>query len=197
MSLRSGSSAWAAQGREEEFRGHSIHVHARARRRPADSAAARLSLELLRLAALLELEPGLAALAFDFLGFGLSDKPRDHVYTLAWQADLAEELVARHAAGRTVFHFSPTTWEPRWRPSVRTRARAASSNGGSRAPCCSTARMILELASPTFGQQLLRSRVGADRRAAEPRRTSSGQQFGSIFFPEHPLTDEEEADHGR
>ena len=30
-----------------------------------------------------------------FLGFGLSEKPRDHVYTLAWQADAAEELVRR------------------------------------------------------------------------------------------------------
>ncbi len=36
-----------------------------------------------------------ASIAFDFLGFGLSEKPADHVYTLAWQADAAEELVRR------------------------------------------------------------------------------------------------------
>lgn len=35
-------------------------------------------------------------LIFDFLGFGLSDKPTAHAYTLAWQADLLEELVRRH-----------------------------------------------------------------------------------------------------
>ena len=42
-------------------------------------------------------------LAFDFLGFGLSDKPRDHDYSLFWQADLTEELVRRHGDGRPVF----------------------------------------------------------------------------------------------
>ena len=44
---------------------------------------------------LLALRPANAALAFDCLGFGLSDKPREHAYTLAWQADAAEELVRR------------------------------------------------------------------------------------------------------
>ena len=36
-----------------------------------------------------------ASIAFDFLGFGLSEKPPDHVYTLAWQADAVEEIVRR------------------------------------------------------------------------------------------------------
>ncbi len=44
--------------------------------------------------------PGEANVAFDFLGFGLSEKPRDHKYTLAWQADAAEEVVRRAAAQR-------------------------------------------------------------------------------------------------
>ncbi len=43
---------------------------------------------------LLEGETDRAVLAPDFLGFGLSEKPRDHRYTLHWQADLIEELVA-------------------------------------------------------------------------------------------------------
>ena len=42
-------------------------------------------------------------LAFDFLGFGLSDKPPRHDYSLFWQADLTEELVRRHGDGRPVF----------------------------------------------------------------------------------------------
>ena len=52
---------------------------------------------------LLEELPGRNVLAFDFLGFGLSAKPREHDYSLFWQADLTEELVRRHGAGRPVF----------------------------------------------------------------------------------------------
>lgn len=43
-------------------------------------------------------QPGVrnrAALLFDCLGFGLSDKPADVEYTLRWQADAAEQLVER------------------------------------------------------------------------------------------------------
>src|SRR5690348_6746008 len=50
---------------------------------------------------LLELLPGRRAVCFDFLGFGLSDKPRDHVYSLLPQADLAVE-VARRTVGERV-----------------------------------------------------------------------------------------------
>ncbi len=32
-------------------------------------------------------------MAFDFLGFGLSEKPRDVVYSLFDQADLTEQLM--------------------------------------------------------------------------------------------------------
>ena len=53
--------------------------------------------------ALLELEPDRAVLAFDFLGFGLSDKPRDHVYSLGWQADLVEHLVHEHLGRRAAY----------------------------------------------------------------------------------------------
>ena len=52
---------------------------------------------------LLERETEHAVLAPDFLGFGLSEKPRDHTYTLHWQADLVEELVRRHGADKQVF----------------------------------------------------------------------------------------------
>jgi pimeloyl-ACP methyl ester carboxylesterase len=48
---------------------------------------------------------GLAAerrlLMFDFLGFGDSDKPRDHEYSIHEQADLTEELWRRHGIERT------------------------------------------------------------------------------------------------
>src|SRR4051812_44777381 len=41
---------------------------------------------------LLDALPGRAAVALDFLGFGLSDKPRDHDYSLREQADLPEQV---------------------------------------------------------------------------------------------------------
>jgi pimeloyl-ACP methyl ester carboxylesterase len=74
---------------------------------------------------LLDELPGRAVLAYDCLGFGLSEKPRDHTYTLGGQADIAEELVARHGAGLVTDAggrprpCSPwaTTWAHRSRPS--------------------------------------------------------------------------------
>jgi hypothetical protein len=36
-------------------------------------------------------------LTFDMLEFRLSDKPKEHIYSLDWQVDLALELVIRHA----------------------------------------------------------------------------------------------------
>ena len=41
------------------------------------------------------------ALAFDFLGFGDSDKPTDHTYSIHEQADLAVALWRRHAVTHT------------------------------------------------------------------------------------------------
>ena len=40
----------------------------------------------------------LRTLAFDFLGFGSSDKPADHGYSLVEQADFAEALWAEHGS---------------------------------------------------------------------------------------------------
>src|SRR4051812_11187151 len=48
---------------------------------------------------LLELLPGRRFVSFDFLGFGLSDKPRDHVYSLFEQADIAEAVAERFVGG--------------------------------------------------------------------------------------------------
>ena len=76
------------------------------------------------------------ALLFDFLGFGLSAKPRDVRYSLLAQADVVEALVASSAAGPVliVAHDMGTWWRPSsWR---------ATSTGGCRsrwpACCCST-----------------------------------------------------------
>ncbi len=46
------------------------------------------------------LAPHLRLIAFDFLGFGFSDKPRPHTYSLFEQADIAEAVAAHYGAQR-------------------------------------------------------------------------------------------------
>ncbi|MGH3851069.1 MAG: alpha/beta fold hydrolase, partial [Pseudonocardiaceae bacterium] len=45
---------------------------------------------------------GRAWVTMDFLGFGLSDKPRPHQYSLLEQADLVQTVVADAATGPVV-----------------------------------------------------------------------------------------------
>lgn len=140
---------------------------------------------------LLELRPGRAALAFDCLGFGLSEKPADHHYSLGWQADGAVELVRR--AGRSsafiVAHDMGT--------SVATELMARELEGagtlGIEGALLFNGSILLDRASPTPGQKLLRSRLGA-LFARLNNRTVFRLQFARIFSPAHPLTREEAAD---
>ena len=142
--------------------------------------------------ALFELRPpGEANIAFDFVGFGLSEKPRDHTYTLAWQADAAEELVRRSGAERVfvVAHDMGT--------SVTTELMARDLRGelgfAMSGALLFNGSMLLHLAKPTVGQRLLRSPLGPLFARLTSERTFSAQ-FGRIFAPEHPLSAEEAAD---
>jgi pimeloyl-ACP methyl ester carboxylesterase len=192
VSLTARVEAWAAAGRSEAFRGHSIHVHAHDGDGPLLLLLHGFPSSSYDWRALLELESGRAALAFDFLGFGLSDKPRDHTYTLGWQADLTEELVARHGEGRRVFicaHDMGT--------SVATELFARDLAGKLGFEACGAllfnGSIIIERSSPTLAQRILRSWIGP----VAARLTSERffrRQFGSIFSPGHPLSEEEAAD---
>jgi pimeloyl-ACP methyl ester carboxylesterase len=140
---------------------------------------------------LLALRPANAALAFDCLGFGLSDKPREHTYTLAWQADAAEELV-RRASSPPVFvvgHDMGT--------SVATELMARDLRGelgmNMAGALLFNGSMLLHLAKPTLGQNLLRSRLGPVFARLTSER-SFRAQFSRIFSPQHPLSAEEAAD---
>lgn len=139
----------------------------------------------------LELRPEANTLAFDLLGFGLSEKPQDHVYTLGWQADAAEELVRRAGASRVfvVAHDMGT--------SVATELMARDLRGelGFEMPgaLLFNGSMLIHLSSPTVGQKLLRSRLGSVFARLTSER-SFRAQFARIFSPEHPLSDEEAAD---
>ena len=134
---------------------------------------------------------GEATLTFDFLGFGLSEKPRDHTYTLAWQADAVEELV-RRAGSPPVFvvgHDMGT--------SVATELMARDLRGelgmAMTGVVLFNGSMLLHLAKPTLGQNLLRSRLGS-LFARLTNERSFHAQFSRVFSPDHPLSPEEAAD---
>ena len=143
-------------------------------------------------APLLEQEPGRGVLALDFLGFGLSDKPRDHLYTLAWQADLVEDLVRRHLSGKPVFLVAHDMGT-----SVATELFARDLQGALGFELAGAllfnGSIVLARASLTRSQKLLRGPLGPFA-ARLANRAVFRREFGAIFSPAHPLSDEEAAD---
>lgn len=128
---------------------------------------------------------------FDFLGFGLSDKPCGHVYSLLAQADLVQTIAAGYGDEPVllVAHDMGT--------SVATELLARDLEG--RLPFALAGvllfngSMVIERASLTVGQKLLRSRLGPLAARLSNERTFRAQ-FARIFSPEHPLSADEAAD---
>jgi pimeloyl-ACP methyl ester carboxylesterase len=183
---------WERRGSSEEFRGYSIHTFRQEgdgplllllHGFPSSSYDWRLLLDEL---------PGAGVLAFDFLGFGLSAKPREHEYSLFWQADLTEELVRRHGGGRPVFVVAHDMGT-----SVANELMARDIEGRLEMDVAGillfNGSMVLEAASPILGQRLLRGRFGPLLARLSSERVFR-QQFGSVFGDAHPLSDEEAAD---
>lgn len=183
---------WRSAGRTVEVRGHGIHTF---RREGSDPALVLLhgfpssSFDWRRL---LEEEQGQAALAFDFLGFGLSDKPRDEDFCLFGQADLTLELIKRELGGRPVFlaaHDMGT--------SVATELMARDLAGELDVELAGAllfnGSILLDRASPTIGQKLLRT-PAAPLFARLMNEPFFRRQFASLFSPEHPLDADEAAD---
>lgn len=130
-------------------------------------------------------------LAFDFLGFGLSDKPRPHRYSIFEHADIAEQLVAVEAADRPVdivAHDMGT--------SVATELMARDRDGKLpfrlRRVVLSNGGVIIERASLRPIQRLLLSPLGglAARLANRPMFT---REFARLFSADHPLDPQEAA----
>jgi pimeloyl-ACP methyl ester carboxylesterase len=130
-------------------------------------------------------------LVFDFLGFGLSDKPRDELYSLKLQADIAEAVAQR-------FGDEPLTMVSHdMGSSVATEILARDIDGTLtfklRSALLFNASLVREQASLLWGQKLLLSRLGP----VAARLTSEfgfRRQFGGIFSAQHPLSDDEAAD---
>nr|WP_090342453.1 alpha/beta hydrolase [Mycolicibacterium malmesburyense]CRL72858.1 alpha/beta hydrolase [Mycolicibacterium malmesburyense] len=131
---------------------------------------------------------GRAWVTLDFLGFGLSDKPRPHRYSLFEQADIVQTVVAETTTGPVdlVAHDMGT--------SVATELLARDIDGDLpfdlRAAVLTNGSVILHRASLRPAQKILRSPLGAVfARLTNERRFASG--FGKLFGAAHPLSREE------
>lgn len=184
--------AWQARGESVEFRDYPIHVFRQEGEGPLLLLLHGFPSSSFDWRLLLEGQPKRNVLAFDFLGFGLSAKPRRHDYSLFWQADLTEELVRRHGGGRSVFVLAHDMGT-----SVANELMARDLEGRLEMELAGillfNGSMVLERASPTPAQRLLRSRIGplAARLSSE---RFFRQQLGSVFSSRHPLSGEEAAD---
>jgi len=133
---------------------------------------------------------GRAWVTLDFLGFGLSDKPRPHRYSLLEQADLVQTVVSETTTGSVVVlaHDMGT--------SVTTELLARDIHGrlpfGLQRAVLTNGSVILKRASLRASQKLLRSRLGpAFARLINRKGFMRG--FGKLFTPEHPLSADEGA----
>jgi pimeloyl-ACP methyl ester carboxylesterase len=183
--------SWRAEGEVEDVLGRRLFVRRRSGEGPLLLFLHGFPSSSYDWRALLELRPDLNALAFDCLGYGLSEKPADHVYALAGHADAAQELV-RRAGSPPVFvvgHDMGT--------SVATELMARDLRGDldfkMTGALLFNGSMLLHLAKPTVGQKILRSRLGP---LASRLTTERGfrAQFSRVFSDAHPLSDEEAED---
>jgi pimeloyl-ACP methyl ester carboxylesterase len=191
-SLNARVTAWRDRGSDEDFRGRRIHLFKRDGDGPLLLLLHGFPSSSYDWRLLIDRHTDAAIVAPDFLGFGLSEKPRDHDYTLHWQADMAEELVARHGHGRPVFFCAHDMGT-----SVANELMARDIDGTLQMDLTGglllNGSMIQDAASPTLGQRILRSAVGGLFSRLSSERFFR-QQFGSIFSPDHPLTAEEAED---
>lgn len=131
---------------------------------------------------------GRAWLTLDFLGFGLSDKPRPHRYSLLEQADIVQSVVAESAQGPVVLvaHDMGT--------SVSTELLARDLQGHLpfelQKVVLSNGSVILRRASLRPIQKVLRGPLGPLLARLSNKATFS-REFGRLFSASHPLSAEE------
>ncbi|HEX7246154.1 MAG TPA: alpha/beta hydrolase [Solirubrobacterales bacterium] len=184
--------AWRDRGETVEFRDHSIHAFHREGEGPLLLLLHGFPSSSYDWRLLLDELPGREVLAFDFLGFGLSDKPRDHDYSLFWQADLTEEMVRRCLGERPV-HIVAHDMGTSVANELMARDLEGKLGISIESILLFNGSMVLEKASPTPAQRALRSRLGPLVARLSSERVFR-QQLGSVFSAVHPLSDEEAAD---
>lgn len=128
-----------------------------------------------------------AWVTMDFLGFGLSDKPRPHRYSLLEQADLVQTVVGVSAGPVVLIAHDMGT-------SVATELLARDLEGRLpfelQAAVLTNGSVILERASLRPMQKVLRGPLGPLAARLSNRRMFA-KGFGELFSHDHPLSDEE------
>ena len=183
---------WRRRGETRTLRGHRIHTLRREGESPCLLLLHGVPSSSFDWRRLVDVERRQAVLAFDFLGFGLSDKPRRHDYNLQEQADLAEELVAELVGSDPVFLVAHDLGT-----SVATELMARDLEGRLRANASGAlllnGSILLERARRRVGMKLLRGPLGP-----VVSRAMSGRfyrrQFDALFSPDHPPEEGEAED---
>lgn len=191
--LSPGTAAWRQTGTFEEVEGRKLFVRERGGHEnrpplvflhgyPSSSYDWRHAFD--RLA-------GHRLMVFDFLGYGLSDKPRHHTYSLRVQADIVEALAQRFANQPITIVSHDMGSSVATELLARDLDRELSFRLES--ALLFNASLVREHASLLWGQKLLLSRLGP----VAGRLTSQfafRRQFAGIFSEGHPLSAEEAAD---
>jgi pimeloyl-ACP methyl ester carboxylesterase len=183
---------WRQRGESETVLGRRIHTFSREGESPCLLLLHGVPSSSFDWRGLVEAETRQAVLAYDFLGFGLSDKPREHEYSLQEQTDIAEELVQRHVGADPVFLVAHDLGS-----SVATELMARDIEGGLRANASGAlvlnSSIILERARRRVGMKLLRGPLGPVISRAMSGRFYK-RQFDALFSPEHPPPEGEAED---
>ena len=141
------------------------------------------------------LEPRCRCLCFDFLGFGDSDKPRRHRYSIGEQADLTEQLWEQYGIADTVLvgHDYGSTVAQELVARHNEGALTATLGGA----VLLNAAVYVELARPLLVQRLLVTPgLGALAARAVGFRAFA-RSFASIFSPAHPVEADDVREHWR
>ena len=134
-------------------------------------------------------------LCFDFLGFGDSDKPRRHRYSIVEQADLTEALWRRYGVQETVLvgHDYGATVAQELIARHDEGALAARLAGA----VLLNAAVYVELARPLLVQRLLVNPLSGPVTARAVTERVFARSFASIFSEAHPIGQDEIREHWR
>jgi pimeloyl-ACP methyl ester carboxylesterase len=139
------------------------------------------------------LEPSFRVLTFDFLGFGDSDKPRDHKYSIGEQADLTEALWRRLGIERTgvVGHDYGATVAQE----LLARAEDGTLDARLNGVVLLNAGLYVELARPLLIQRLLAAPLAGRLLAHLVTERAFSRSLSSVFSSEHQPTATELHEH--
>ncbi len=128
-------------------------------------------------------------LAFDFLGFGDSDKPGGHRYSLLEQADLTEAVWKHYHIDRTclVAHDYGST------VAVELLSRQLNGELATRLTgiVLMNAGLYIDLQRPLLAQRLLQVPLAGALLSRVINQSFFDRQFASLFSPSHPVSEDD------